>query len=158
GDQGLFKGVREGQPGAAAEPAGPKMQVSDHEGQRRQAEDGRQEIPGQAVGVALQRRFIFQGPRGQLNDAADHGVLRDPLGVDDESTELVQRPGQYGIPRAFFNGNRLARQGTDVHGGAPFYDHAIHRDAPARLDHDAVADLDLRGEYADLLALAQHPA
>ena len=71
---------------------------------------------------------------------------------------VVDRAGQHLIARAFVDRQGFAGQRAGIDGGASIEDDAVHRNLGPWLDDDAIADLQILGEDAFLLAVLELPA
>ncbi len=71
---------------------------------------------------------------------------------------MIDGTRQHLVARPFVLGQTFAGQRADIDRGTAGDDYAIHRHLRARLDHDALADLDVAGQNARLLAILQTPA
>src|SRR5262249_46590913 len=159
GIDALHGGLAKGEPILrAAKPRRAEDEQAHEERGERQAEDNGEEIAGQPIRRAFERRLVFQSSRGQLDHATRDGFLRHALGFDRERAELIQRAGQHLVARPLVNGQTLAGQGAHIDGGAAVEDYAIGGDACPRLDDNLVAGLQLRCEDAHLLAILEQPA
>src|SRR5262249_17013134 len=127
------------------------------EGQRRQAQDGGQEIARQPIGRALQRRFVLERPRGQLDDPAHDRVLGETAGFHGQRAELVERARQDFVAWAFIRGPTFAGYRALVHRGAPFQNHAVRGNPRTRLDDNTTANIELACSDANFLTVAQNP-
>jgi len=79
-------------------------------------------------------------------------------GFNDQSAELIDGAREDLISRPHVNRKAFAGEGAGIDGGSAFDDDAINWKACSGLDDNAVADLELAGQNAHFLAVAQQPA
>ena len=96
------QGVRQARVGSEPGPGGERQEGDeDHD---------RHEPGGDAVHELLDRRAAALGVGDHPDDARQHGVAPDGLGLHDEGTRAVHRPARDRVALGLLDGDRLAAQ------------------------------------------------
>ena len=142
-----------------AEPAGAVEDQAAQERDAGQAQHGRQEIAGQPIGGAFQRRLVLAAPGRSARSPGRQRFARPRAAASMVSApNWLSEPASTSSPGPLSTGRLSPVRATDIHGRPAVADHAIGGDPAARLDHDDVAHLQLRGQDALFLPVAQQPA
>ena len=133
----------------------PTKQDPDRRGNHGNGDHGRNEDAGDLVRQLGDRGLGRGGVRDHLNDPAQRRVLAHAGRTGAEIAGLVHRRGGNRIAHGLVHGDGFSGQAGLVDRRAALQNHAVHRDALARPDHEDVARLDLLDGNRDLLPVPE---
>ena len=111
----------------------------DNKRDKRNADDGRDEHTGDAVGHLRNGGLCCGCVADHSDDLRERRILADARGAAAQEAGLVQRGSRDGVARSLIHRDALAGQRGLVHGAAALLDDTVHRDGLAGADDKNVA-------------------
>ena len=123
----------------------------DNKRDKRNADDGRDEHTGDAVGHLRNGGLCCGCVADHADDLRERRILADARGAAAQEAGLVQGRRGDGISRGLIHRDALAGQRGLVHGAAALLDDTVHRDGLAGADDKNVAGAHLPDGHDGLL-------